>query len=148
MKTNIGNIVVRINNEEVNIESLELPPKGRNFHVDGRYKLVCTLPEKIDTPHYIECFLENDGNMKFNSCIETGENLALISFYKENYKLSLGTQGDVEGLIYNYLDNGIQIVDNIGLKKVSFFVAWVEMLDEEREDIFTWFAADPNYEGE
>lgn len=148
MRTKIGNIVVRINNKEVNIETLELPLEGRNFHVDGRYKIVCTLPEKFETPCYIECLLENNENSKCNSCIETGENLALISFYNGNCKLSLGTQGDIQGLIYNYLDNGIEIVDNIGLKKISFFVAWIETLDEEKEDIYTWFAADPNYEGE
>ena len=31
-------------------------------------------------------------------------------------------------------------------RQMIFYVAWLEMIDLEKEDIYTWFAADPVYE--
>ena len=31
-------------------------------------------------------------------------------------------------------------------EQVVFYVAWIDMIDEEKQDIYTWLAADPAYD--
>lgn len=83
---------------------------------------------------------------KVTSFPETGENLALISFYWEKNKLSIGTTGDIAGVKYSYLDNAINLSMQQNPVQIIFYVAWMEMVNPEKEDIYTWFAADPSYE--
>lgn len=146
MDTELGKIKILINEREVHYKSIELANQSHYFSVKGRAKLICNIPQQLRNDIHIKCMLEIKENMQVDSGSETGENLALVSFYWKNSKLSIGTRGDLQGVKYNYLKNAIEVVlpENIG--NIAFYVAWLDMLDAEREDIYTWFAADPAYD--
>lgn len=143
MVTDFGNIIIKVNDLEIPTNIVQLPLKDKNFSVDGRVKLICKWPKNSISIQNIECLLDDEKASEFKNCVETGEDLALISFYKDSLKLSIGTKGDIFGLTYNYLQNGIQIKDTTGLTEIVFYIAWIKMNDQEKEEIYTWFAADP-----
>ena len=89
----------------------------------------------------IKCIIDNVNNLPVTSCIETGENLQMISFYYKNFKLSMGAE-ELTGATYKYLENGIEM-ELPSTKNLIIYIAWLEMEDTELEDVFTWYAADP-----
>lgn len=146
MYTELGEIKIFINGKEVPYKTIELINYSQYFSVRNRFKLSCDVPKQIVGDINIECIIEIKKDIKVTSYSETGENLALISFYWDKNKLSLGTRGDIEGVKYSYLDNAIKLTMQRNPRQVMFYVAWLELVDSEEEDIYTWFAADPAYE--
>lgn len=88
--------------------------------------------------------MSND--IQVHSGSETGEELAMLSLYWENNKLSIGTKGDLQGVKYNYLEKALEVILQENPGQLIFYVAWMEITDIEREAIYTWFAADPFYD--
>lgn len=127
---------------------IKLPNEGKNFRVDGRYKIIVN-EIKNDKENVIECKIDGKHELPIKSFSESGENLTLISFEYNNTKLSIGTIGDIPDIEQEYLKDGIRIRSKktAPVNKFVFFVAWIEMNDKEKEEIFTWFAADPTLEG-
>lgn len=146
MITELGEINILINGKEISYNDIECINQSQYFSVKERHKLICNIPKQLENDINIKCVIDTNGDKQIISCPETGENLALISFYKRKSKLSIGTKGDIQGIKYVYLDNGIELRMQKNLGQVIFYVAWLEMEDTEREDIFTWFAADPAYD--
>ncbi|WP_132085135.1 hypothetical protein [Harryflintia acetispora] len=146
MKTDLGEIKILVNNEENNYVIKELEDCCHYFHVKHRLKLTCKIPKQLIENISIKCLIISNDIVKFEPCIETGENLALVSFYRGRTKLSIGTKGDIPGTQYVYLDNGIELILQKNKGEVYFYVAWLEMKDVEKEDIYTWFAADPAFD--
>lgn len=131
-----------VNNQEVKPRIIELINQGKNYVVDKRYKLVVDIdPMK---KNYVNCILTKEADDIKVFC-ESGQSLELISFYYYNEKLSIGTEGDIKGIKYNYLKNGIELIisEYTNINQIIFGVAWVNIKDSETEDIYTWFAADP-----
>lgn len=146
MDTKLGEIKILVNGEEMPYKYIELVNHSQYFSVKNRFKLICEVPKYLDKNINIECIVDIKKDMKVTSFPETGENLALISFYWEKNKLSIGTTGDIAGVKYSYLDNAINLSMQQNPGQIIFYVAWLEMVNPEREDIYTWFAADPAYE--
>ncbi len=146
MYTDLGKITILINGKEVPYKSIELINHSQYFSVDNRFKVICDIPNHMVEDINIECGVEINKDMLVTSGTETGENLATISFYWDKSKLSIGTKGDVEGVKYSYLDNAIRLSMPKNPGQVIFYVAWLEMMDVEKEDIYTWFATDPAYD--
>lgn len=146
MYTELGEIKILVNGQEISYKCIELLNHSQYFSVKGRFKLICKVPEHLAENINIECVLGIKEDIKVASCPETGENLALISFYWEKNKLSIGTRGDIAGVKYSYLDNAISLSMQQNPGQIIFYVAWLEMANPEKEDIYTWFAADPAYE--
>ena len=146
MYTELGEIKILVNGKEVPYKSVELINHSRYFSVEKRFKLICDVPKQTRGNISIKCMIDIKKNIKATSCSETGENLALISFYWGKNKLSIGTKGDIEGVKYSYLDDAISLEMQQNPRQMIFYVAWLEMIDLEKEDIYTWFAADPVYE--
>lgn len=94
----------------------------------------------------IKCLFQPKEEIKLNPCVETGEDLALVSFYMGDTKLSIGTEGDIPGIQYEYFDNGLQLVTELELSEIVFYIASKKMVNAEKEDIYTWFAADPAFD--
>ena len=109
MNTELGEIKILVNGKEVPYKSVELINHSRYFSVEKRFKLICDVPERILENISIECMIDIKEYIKATSCAETGENLALISFYWKKNKLSIGTKGDIEGVKYSYLDDAISL---------------------------------------
>jgi len=149
LQTEFGNILVTINGSVINYMPIKLPNEGKNFRVDGRYKIIISEIKENEEETVIECKIGGKRELPMNVYSESGENLTLISFEYNNTKLSIGTIGDIPDIEQEYMKDGIRIRSKkiTPLDEFVFFVAWIEMNDKEKEEIFTWFAADPTLEG-
>jgi len=141
----MGNIYITVNGKKYNYAFIELSNKEKIFKVDKRFKILVDNLSIDNEEIVIECILKAKSNNILNGAPETGEHLALISFCNGNVKLSIGTIGDVPGVNYEYLQDRMRIIipKEIGLKEIVFYVAWITMQNIPREEICTWFAADP-----
>ncbi len=144
LKTELGSIIITINGEVLNYTPIKLENKGRNFTVDGRYRVIVDNIVVSELETIIDCILDNKV-LAFNAYSESGEDLALISFLYNNFKLSIGVEGDVSGVHYDYLNDRLRlrITKSASLNSLTFYIAWLTMHDIEQEEIYTWFAADP-----
>ena len=143
LKTPFGEIKIFINeHEESNFKVQSLPHAAKNFIVDQRYQVSL---DQINKGNIVDCILNVESDLNITSLIETGEDLALISFYKDTSKLSIGVIGDRKGIKYKYLNNGIRMVilNDQPSELMPMNVAWLCMNNPEVEDIYCWFAADP-----
>lgn len=142
-QTPIGTLSIFINGKSSDFPLLELPNKANSFVVDKRYQIELDLKSFENQDIIIECILKSDFNIK--SVTETGEALALISFYHNNTKLSIGFNGDICNVDYEYLADRIRITipRHVSLQQIKCNIAWLTMHNVEQEEVFTWFAADP-----
>jgi hypothetical protein len=147
LRTVFGNIIVTINGVVMDYAAIKLPNEGKIFRVDGRFKIIVNEINACEEENIVECKIDGKHELPIKSFSESGENLTLISFEYNNTKLSIGTLGDIPGIDQEYMEDGIRIRSkkNAPINKCEFFVAWIEMHDKEKEEIYTWFAADPVY---
>ncbi len=145
LKTPIGIIDVLINGKSNYYKSIELINSVKNFSVDGRYKVIVDIPINKVHDLVIECKLFEFTGDNAKGYIESGERLALISFYRDNIKLSIGVEDETNNVKCSYIDYGLKVIlsKEAHLQQIIFGIAWVSMRDKEVEDIYTWFAADP-----
>lgn len=144
LRTNIGNVDILIDGQNFDYGLLELPNKGDQYEVDGRFKIVVdNILDKEET--VIDCILQNKKGEPFNVIAEPGEGLVLVSFMINNMKLSIGVQGDIPGVFYDYLNDSlrIRITKNATISRLDIYIAWITMENIEKEELYTWFAADP-----
>jgi hypothetical protein len=147
IKTNIGNVDILINGQSFDYEPIKLPNVGKQYKVDGRYKVVVDNIA-VNDETVIECILQNQNTLPLKINIEPGEDLALLSFMIDNMKLSIGVQGDIPGILYDYLNDRLRIrlTKDASIMKFDINIAWITMDNIEKEKIYTWFAADPTLE--
>lgn len=140
----LGEVTVAVNGLIQQFQAIKLDNRNKRYVVDGRYKIIVNLGYISDTVS-ITCTLTSRPFTNIIKIIESGERLALISFYRGKTKLSIGVEEGRPETVCEYLENGIKIIvnRNAGISDLEFYVAWVAMQDQEKEDIFTWFAADP-----
>ena len=146
MQTFLGEIAIYINKEIYKYEPILLNAKFRHFTVDGRFKIEIDLASISERPCTIECKLISDKNLKGG--IESGEDLALLSFDDDKKRVSIGTIDELEGTECEYLDNGLQVIvhESCIADKILFGVGWMDLRNrDETDDNHTWFAADPAY---
>lgn len=136
-----GKLVILLNGEAVDYKATSLKNSGKNYNVDGRFKI--EVETKIVGEKIIECVLDTDTDV-LQGYSESGEELEMISFLIGDYKVSIGTEGDISGYRYECKTNRLSITTNEMLfsNKIIFYVAWVDDY-EESKDLYTWFAADP-----
>ena len=148
LKTILGNINVIINGENLDYTPVRLSNIGKNYVVDGRYKIIINKNKMSKLENIIECVLDAREKFNLDSGEESGEGLALISFTCENIKLSIGVEGDICGVKYEYMKNGlrIKISKEDLINQLNIFVAWITMENVEQQENYTWFAADPTLE--
>ena len=147
LKTNIGDINILVNGQTIDCSISRLSNEGNNFKVDGRFHIMLdNIPNEEET--VIDCILQNRNSVPFSVYAEPGEDLALISFIINNRKLSIGVQGDIPGVFYDYLNDRlrIRITKNASISRLDIYAAWISMDNIEKEEIYTWFAADPTME--
>ncbi|MBQ4058142.1 MAG: hypothetical protein IJD40_04325 [Lachnospiraceae bacterium] len=144
MDTPLGAIVLKVNHKIINYNTTELKNTTLQFSVDKRYRLSSKV--LFNRGDLLECLILPKNRIVFEKCIETGENLSLISFYWQDIKLSIGTQGDLDDRVYEYSENGIKICFKDSASDIRFYIAWKEMKNKEKEDIYTWFAADSAFD--
>lgn len=144
--TPLGYLSISVDGHAIQISPSLLPVKTDLFVVDGRYGFSLTLPRQ-EQNSVIEALFSNFEESGWECGVESGERLALISFNKKDTKVSLGTEGDIAGIEYEYLPFGIRLVisPECSRRMFRFIVAWITTDNMERDEIFTWFAADPMF---
>jgi len=143
LRTPIGTVDVLINGKSYNYKIRKLRNRDRTFTVDGRYMIIVGISNDQDI--VVECKLTDFTGDDAKGSIESGARLALTSFYRDNIKLSIGVEDEISGVQCSYIDYGIEVAlsKEACLQLVVFGIAWITMNDAEKEDIYTWFAADP-----
>lgn len=147
LETFFGEMNIYIDGEKTDYDIIKLPLEEKNFNVDARYQIVIRNIRN-DKNTIIDCVINETGLQQLDRCIESGEDLALISFYSNNTKLSMGMREENTAICYEYLDNGIRMnisKENI-LQEILVNIAWITMKNQDIEDIYTWYAADPTIE--
>lgn len=142
--TLLGELEVQINNISTPYKIIALDNKGRCFNVDKRYKIICDLPTRKRYTK-IECKIKLTKTSDIYVSPETGEELALISFDWDNYKLCIGTLGDMTAIDYKYTTDSITVLGKYPHNQIIFYVAWLKTNSEE-DGNNAWFAADPAYD--
>lgn len=145
LKTELGNIIITINGQILDYKPIRLANKGKNFTVDGRYQAIVDNISVSELETVIDCIVDDNKALALNGYSESGEGLALISFLYNNIKLSLGVEGDIAGVYYEYMDDRlrVKVTKSASLNSLTFFIAWLTMHNTEQEEIYTWYAADP-----
>lgn len=145
LKTELGNIIITVNGQISDYTPIKLVNKGRNFTVDGRYQVIVDNILVFELETVIDCILNDNKSLDLNGYSESGEGLALISFLYNNIKLSIGVEGDIAGVYYEYMIDRlrVKVTKSASLNSLTFFIAWLNMHNTEQEEIYTWFAADP-----
>ena len=144
LQTPIGKLKILLNEEEIGYKENFLVPETKSFTVDKRAQIQFAENIQLDSEDVINFIIEKQKGLEIRPCIETGEDLQLISFYYQNYKLSIGLE-ELKNIKYTYLENGIRLEVRVSLKleEINAIVAWLKMQDADLEDTFTWYAADP-----
>lgn len=146
LSTDLGEVEILVNGKETMYEYIELNRQGYCFEVQKRFKLICNIPKCIEKGIDISCAIKIKGEVQVESGAETGEDLAVLSLYWDNNKLSIGTKGDLIGVKYIYEKNALRLIENKNPEQVIFYIAWVDKNNPKQKDIYTWFAADPAYD--
>lgn len=145
-----GTAILFVNERPAQCTVKALPCHTEQFCVKGRVCLSCSIPKSVHSEETsIKCRVLFHGASDVDPCEETGEELALVSYYLHNYKISVGTLGDQKDTRYLYTSDGLEIVTKCKISRVEFYIAWLEMsenqAEKERQEIYTWLAADPSY---
>ena len=145
-----GTAALFINGKPAQCTVKNLPCRTGQFCVKGRVCLSCRIPKSVHSEETsIKCRVLFHGASDVEPCAETGEDLALVSYYLHNYKISVGTLGDQKDTRYLYTSDGLEIITKCIINRVGFYIAWLEMsenkVEKERQEIYTWLAADPSY---
>lgn len=107
--TDLGEIIVTVDGVTQQLQPLKLKNVEKRYAVDGRYKIIVNLGEASANVS-IACTLVNQPFIDLTRVIESGERLALISFYHQKTKLSIGVEEGRPKTVCEYLDNGINIL--------------------------------------
>jgi hypothetical protein len=142
LKTNLGVINVFSDKKIYKYTAIPLVNQGKSFIVDGRYKLIIDIPESIKKFEF-QCCL--DDTMSRESFIDSGEDLALVSFISGKKIMSIGIEDEMEYINIEYISDGLRVIvpGNSEVKQIIIGVAWKNMINVELEGNYTWFAADP-----
>ncbi len=145
IKTDIGNIMVTVDEAVLDYKSIKLANNGKNFKVDGRYQVTVDNIVVCNSETVIDILIDDRKVLDLKGYSESGERLALISFMHNNIKLSIGVEGDLQGVYYEYMNDRlrVKITNTASINTLIFFIAWLKMDNKELEEIYTWFAADP-----
>lgn len=137
---------------EIRIDDVPIPYTAVDWSdprwpdLDGWF-FITILFEPDGKPHTIACVIR-DCAQGVKSCVESGEKLELQSFFRENVKLSIGTEGERVTDFYDYdveyLKNGMayRILPRTKTSRFVFGVAWMNECNDDNYNQ-TWLAADP-----
>lgn len=145
LETGMGAIDILVNGKSIQYSPIKLSNTQKQFLVDKRFKIIVDNLSSVDDNIVVKCKIINFIGDNAKGCVESGERLALVSFYRGKLKLSIGVENEIPNVRCEYVDFGLKVTvsKQAFLHQIVFGVAWVSMQDEEKEDIYTWFAADP-----
>lgn len=154
LKTPLGEIEIFIDNSKIEYNYKKLENDCSCENLDGRY-VIKVIFEPDGNEHKISYRIKNYIATAEDD-VETGENLELKSFFKNNIKLSIGMVGDTGYDVggervcntfdydNDYLKNGVEycLLNFTTTKEYKFGIAWIENYTDENK-VQTWYGADP-----
>ena len=148
IETILGEIEITINDKKVDYRYSRLSNKEKNFEVDGRYKIIIDLEQisgNEDKDNVVAAKLIKTSDNNIKECVESGERLAMLSFYSDNKKVSIGAEDERPGVLCTYDNSSVKVLisPKATIFQVTFGIAWITWRECERQEIYTWFAADP-----
>ena len=150
--TPLGKISISIDGKEIDYTFKKINPDRLCNDVDGRYSIIVPFTPNGKN-HQISCTINNYLPSSLDE-IESGERLALKSFYTINTKLSIGAIGEALdtyniitiGYDYenDYLSNGVsyELLELTKTNQFVYAICWINDYTDENE-LQTWFGADP-----
>lgn len=136
LMTPIGPIIILINDIETTYSFQPLFNLSPYFpDVSGRFSILVSSKEQAT----IRCVLHNNTIVGHP---ETGENLEVISFYRDDLKLSIGVTADFMQQEGQIVENGIELTTT---SPITFVVSWIQPVTEDN-DVQTFFSVDLFYE--
>ena len=136
IKTPLGQIEVKKNGTIIPYKPFPLTQKSKYFSVEGRYGFILeSLPPKTK----LSVTVATPEVEKIKMDIEPGEQLSVISLETNSVKVSIGTTGEIPGMDYQYLENGLSLCADTFFEKLLIVVAWKYLVSAE-DGINTWFA--------
>ena len=106
-----GTAILFVNGRPAQCTVKALPCHTEQFCVKGRVCLSCSIPKSVHSEETsIKCRVLFHDASDVEPCTETGEDLALVSYYFHNYKISVGTLGDQKDTRYVYTSDGLEII--------------------------------------
>lgn len=143
IKTPLGQIEVRKNGTIIPYNPFPLTKETKWFSVEGRYGFIL---EDLSPKTKLSITVAITEAEKIEKDVEPGERLSVISLETNEVKVSIGTTGDIPGMDYQYLENGLILCADTFFEKLLVVVAW-KYLDSAEDGINTWFAVDPELAG-
>ena len=100
-----GTAILFVNGRPAQCTVKALPCHTEQFCVKGRVCLSCSIPKSVHSEETsIKCRVLFHDASDVEPCTETGEDLALVSYYFHNYKISVGTLGDQKDIRKAFFD--------------------------------------------
>lgn len=155
--TPLGAIEITVDGVSIDYEARKVSCDNLCKDVTARYSIeVKFAPDGLE--HSIACRLKSHVPLS-DSYPEPGEHLELMSFFRDNIKLSIGIEsesyyvGGKRESDYDYdgewLDDGVQycILRSTKTSKYIFGVSWIESdnLESNEIEVQTWYGADPTF---
>ena len=153
LQTPLGSLEVRIDGEQIEYAHFPVPNEKCCGGLNGRYAIIVSIRPDWRA-HTISCRLRDYTDSPQDGP-ESGENLELYSFYRDDAKLSIGMEGDTGYLVTGdrvsdydydteYLPDGVQycLLPFTRTATFLFGIAWIRPVTETN-DSQTWFGADP-----
>lgn len=154
LQTPFGAVEILLGGKPLAYTAEQVPCDKSCPDLPGRFSITVKLsPDSL--PHTLSCVLPGlPGHAETDH--ESGEQLELISFYADGYKLSVGVEAEAQFFPNGYYDydcaylkNGMAylILPETKTASYTFGIAWVDGVSapdaDNPRDVQTWFGADP-----
>lgn len=138
-----GCLNLTVNGVKVDYTIIPMKTTGEapRYAVDFRGSIGLPLPA-TKTDVIVTCTLENNRHPVLDGGIDTGENLAAVTFNLNGHRVTMGTPGDLPDREYAPLSNGLSVVLKPceRAREITFCIA--EKRLDDAESIDTWLAVD------
>ncbi len=144
MENLINTISIKVDGKVIKFDLQPLPCETTCFKVDFRGKIVVPIVDK-ECKHKLEFMLLKLKELDSNASPETDENLFAVSFFADNYKICIGTTGDVTSLNYKYNNYSVIVEGLFPFEEYLIFISYIKNVDSKNE-LYPWLAIDPGFE--
>lgn len=139
-----GSLKLTVDSKEVEYRMIPMKTKGEvtGYSVDFRGKIVLTIPPSTSDT-VVTCTVESEGDDAMKGGPNTGQDLAASTFDLGDYRLSIGTVGDLDDRKYEYPSDGLRVIlkPSASEREIAFCVA-TKQLHGNVDSVDTWLAAD------
>lgn len=138
-----GSLKLTVDAQEMDYEMIPLEKvDGTRYSLDFRGKVVLTIPPS-EADIIVTCTVESEGGEAMKGGANTGQDLAAATFTLGDYRMSIGTLGDLDDRFYEYPNDGLKVTMKpcAQAREIAFCVA-AKRLYGNQDSVETWLAVD------